>query len=169
LTERRVLVGVITGAHGIKGEVRVKTFTVEPGGLGAYGPLTTNGGTRLEVSGLRPGKSGEAIVRFAGVADRNAAEALRGAELYILREALPEPEEGEFYLADLVGLRAEDPQGVVLGLVRALHNFGASDVVEIEFTGGGTEFIPFTDANVPLVDVAADRMVVVPPRDDEAG
>jgi 16S rRNA processing protein RimM len=164
LTQRRVLVGVVIGAHGIKGEVRVKTFTVQPAGLGSYGPLLTNDGGHLELQSIRPGKSGEAIVRFGGIPDRNGAEALRGAQLHVPRAALPEPEPGEFYHADLIGLRAEDEKGVVLGTVHAMHNFGAGDVVEIELSGGGTEFIPFTDGNVPSVDVAAGRIIVVPPR-----
>jgi len=167
LTERRVLVGAVAGAHGIKGEVRVKTFTVDPASLGAYGPLATENGSRLQIAALRPGRNGESIVRFDGVSDRNAAEALRGAQLYVSRAALPEPEAGEFYYADLIGLRAEDAKGAVLGTVRALHNFGAGDVIEIEFTGGETEFIPFTDANVPLVDLVAGRIVIVPPQYDE--
>ena len=159
--------GVVTGAHGIKGEVKVKAFTVAPDGLGAYGPLFTEDGTRLEVDGIRAGRSGEIVVRFSGVTDRNAAEALRSTQLYVPRSALPEPELGEFYHADLIGLRAEDPLGVPLGTVRALHNFGAGDVVEIEFPDGRTEFIPLTDATVPLVDVAGGRMVLIPLRYDE--
>ena len=145
----------------------MKTFTVEPGALSAYGPLTTDAGTRLQVAAFRPGRNGESIVRFNGIADRNAADALRGAQLYVPRASLPPPEAGEFYHADLIGLRAEDEKGALLGTVRALHNFGAGDVVEIEFANGETEFIPFTDANVPIIEIAAGRMVVVPPRYDE--
>ena len=145
----------------------MKTFTVEPGALSAYGPLTTDAGTRLQVAAFRPGRNGESIVRFNGIADRNAADALRGAQLYVPRASLPPPEAGEFYHADLIGLRAEDEKGALLGTVRALHNFGAGDVVEIEFANGATEFIPFTDANGPIIEIAAGRMVVVPPRYDE--
>jgi 16S rRNA processing protein RimM len=155
--------GVVVAAHGIKGEVKVKTFTESPEGLVAYGPLTTETGRALEVSALRPVKAGEAVVRFAGISDRNAAERLKGQSLYVPRSALPQPEEGEFYLTDLVGLRAEDPAGKALGSVKAVHNFGAGDVLEIEFAGGATEFVAFTDANVPTVDIAGGRVVIVRP------
>jgi 16S rRNA processing protein RimM len=162
--------GVVVAAHGIKGEVKVKTFTENPERLGAYGPLTTEAGRVLEVAALRPGKAGEAVVRFDGIADRNAAERLKGQSLFVPRSALPPPEEGEFYLADLIGLRAEDSTGKALGTVKSVHNFGAGDVLEIEFTGGATEFVAFTDANVPDVDIAGGRVVIVPPsyaEDDE--
>jgi len=155
---------VITGAHGIKGEVKVKTFTQSPEGLGAYGPLLTEDGRRFQIAALRPGKGEEAIVRFAGVSDRNAAETLKGEHLYVPRAALPPPEPGEFYHADLIGLRAEDASGNALGTVRAVHNFGAGDVIEIEFPDRKTEFIPFTDDSVPVVDTANGRIVIVPPR-----
>jgi 16S rRNA processing protein RimM len=163
LIEPRVLLGVVVAAHGIKGEVKVKTFTESPDGLTAYGPLTTEAGRVLEVAALRIAKADEAVVRFAGVADRNAAEALKGQSLYVPRSVLPEAGEREFYLADLIGLRAEDPLGHPLGTVKAVHNFGAGDVLEIEFSNGKTEFVAFTDANVPTVDLASGRVVIVPP------
>ena len=106
-------------------------------------------------------------MRFAGIADRNGAERLKGERLYVPRAALPEPESGEFYHADLIGLRAEDASGKPLGSVRGVYNFGAGDVIEIEFAGGGTEFLAFTDANVPVVDVAAGRIVIEWPHDAE--
>lgn len=155
---------MVTAAHGLKGEVKVKTFTSSPESLGAYGPLTTEDGRRLEIAGLRAVKADEMIVRFAGVSDRNAAETLKGQSLYVPRGALPESEEGAFYHADLIGLRAEDAAGKFLGTVRAVHNFGAGDMLEIEFAGGETEFIALTDANVPAVDIAGGRIVIEPPR-----
>ena len=103
----RVLLGAVIAAHGIKGEVKVKTFTEAPENLDAYGALTTDDGRRLEVASLRPTKGDEAVARFKGIADRNAAESLKGQALYVPRDALPEPEPGEFYLADLIGLKAE--------------------------------------------------------------
>jgi len=163
LIEPRVLLGVVIAAHGIKGEVKVKTFTESPDGLSAYGPLTTEAGRSLEVVALRPGKAGEAVVRFAGISDRNAAEQLKGQSLYVPRSVLPQTSEREFYRADLIGLSAEDAAGRRLGIVKAVHNFGAGDVLEIEFAGGTTEFIAFTDANVPAVDIAGSRVVIVPP------
>ena len=157
----RVLLGAVIGAHGIKGEVRVKTFTLTPDALGAYGPLTTDDGRRLQVGALRAGKPGEAVVRFDGVADRNAAEALKGRQLFVPREALPVPEADEFYHADLIGLQVEDTSNTVLGRVRALHNFGAGDVMEIETPSGATEFVPF---NVVLNVELPTRIVIEPPR-----
>jgi 16S rRNA processing protein RimM len=164
LKEGRVLVGVIAAAHGIKGEVKVKAFTATPGGLGTYGPVQTEDGRQLEIAALRAFKPDEVIVAFAGISDRNMAESLRGQRLYVPRAVLPEPATGEFYHADLVGLRAQDGSGKAIGTVRGVHNFGAGDVLEIEFSGGAMEFIAFTDANVPVVDVAAGYIVIEPPR-----
>jgi 16S rRNA processing protein RimM len=167
LTEKRVLLGVIARAHGVKGEVRVKCFTEEPQSVGAYGALTTEDGRRLEIAELRVIKGGEVILRFACVSDRSTAESLKGRGIYVYRSALPTPASGEFYHADLAGLRAEDAAGALIGTIRAVHNFGAGDVIEVEFSDGGTEFVAFTDANVPVIDVAGGRLVIVPPRDDD--
>jgi 16S rRNA processing protein RimM len=155
---------VVVSAHGIKGEVKVKTFTERPDRLAAYGPVLTEDGRRFEIAALRATKADEAVVRFADVADRNAAESLKGQRLYVPRAALPELEAGAFYLADLIGLKAEDTSGNALGTVSAVHNFGAGDILEIEFLDGETEFIAFTDANVPAVDVGSGRIVVELPR-----
>jgi 16S rRNA processing protein RimM len=113
---------------------------------------------------LRAFKPDEVIVAFAGISDRNMAESLRGQRLYVPRAVLPEPATGEFYHADLVGLRAQDGSGKAIGTVRGVHNFGAGDVLEIEFSGGAMEFIAFTDANIPVVDVAGGYIVIEPPR-----
>ena len=153
-------------AHGTKGEVRVKTFTLAPDALGAYGPLTTDDGRALSIATLRTGRPGEAIVRFDGVADRNAAEALRGRQLSVPRTALPAPDADEFYHADLIGLQVEDASSVSLGRLRALHNFGAGDVMEIETPSGATEFIPFNSAVVRKVELPT-RIVIDPPRHEE--
>ena len=157
--------GAVIAAHGTKGEVRVKTFTGAPENLGAYGPLSTDDGRRLSVATLRSSKPGEAVVRFEGIADRNAAEALRGRQLSVLRTALPAPDADEFYHADLVGLQVEDSSNAPLGRVRAIHNFGAGDVMEIERPGGGTEFIPFNATVVLKVEIPT-RIVIDPPRDE---
>jgi 16S rRNA processing protein RimM len=160
LTQSRILLGVVTAAHGVKGEVKVKTFTQSPEGLRAYGPVIIEDGRQFEIAALRSSKPDEAIVRFAAIVDRNAAESLKGQRLYVPRAALPAPEAGEFYHADLIGLRAEAPSGNPLGTVRGVHNFGAGDVIEIEFADGTTEFIAFSDANVPAVDIAEGRIVI---------
>ena len=158
--------GAVIAAHGTKGEVRVKTFTLAPDNLAAYGPLSTDDGRSLSVASLRTGKPGEAIVRFDGVGDRNAAEALRGCQLSVPRTALPAPDADEFYHADLVGLEVEDSASVSLGRIRALHNFGAGDVMEVETPAGATEFIPFNSDIVLKVEIPT-RIVIAPPRYEE--
>ena len=164
----RVLLAAVIGAHGIKGEVKLKTFTQDPAKLDAYGVLTTEDGRELALARFRPTTGDEAIAQFAGIATRNAAERLKGQGLYVARAALPEPEAGEFYHADLIGLAAEDADGAALGSVAAIHNFGAGDVLEVKFADGGSEFVPFTDACVPVVDIANRRVVVVLPGGESA-
>ena len=163
----RVLLGVVTGAHGIKGEVKVRTFTTGPEALNAYGPVATEDGRALQIASLRPAKDNEVIVTFAGVGDRNGAEALKGQRLYVPRAALPEPGKDEFYFADLIGLAAEDENGAALGRVKDVHNFGAGDVLEIEDAAGDARFIPFSADTVRTVDVTNKRMIVRLPKDDE--
>jgi 16S rRNA processing protein RimM len=120
-------------------------------------------GAPLEVVGLRPAKDG-LIARFAGVSDRNAADALKGVELSVPRHRLPEPDPGEFYFADLVGLAAVRPDGAGLGKVIAVHNFGAGDIIEVELAGSlETILVPFTREAVPEIDVPARRLVIDPP------
>jgi 16S rRNA processing protein RimM len=156
-----VCVGVIAAAHGIKGEVKVKSFTQDAESIAAYGPLWDEGGTREFALTLKGAHKGALIAAISGVTDRNEAEALKGTKLYVPRSALPEPEEGEFYYADLVGLRAELADGTLLGTVVAVHNFGAGDVIEVK--GAQTLDIPFTAAVVPVVDIEGGRIVIEPP------
>ncbi len=165
---RDVLLGVVIGAQGLAGEVRVKTFTTQPEQIAAYGPLHTADGRRFTIADLRSHRGDVVIVAFEGVASRNAAESLKGVELYVARAALPQAGEDEFYHADLVGLRAEDGQGHELGEVRAVHNFGAGDVLEIARADGGNLFVSFTKETVPIIDLAERRIVVAEPPDDEA-
>lgn len=151
--ERPVQMAVIGAPHGIRGELRVKTFTGDPEALGDYGPLFAEDGRRFTVVNLRP--AGEVVVvRFGEVADRSQAEALRGTALFVDRSALPdELEEDEFYHADLIGLTVIDEQGERIGSVAAIHNFGAGDIVEVRRGAGGAVLIPFTRAAVPRVSV----------------
>ncbi|WP_309082675.1 ribosome maturation factor RimM [Chelativorans sp.] len=152
--ENPVQLGVIGAAHGLKGEVRVKAFTDDPLALGGYGPLHTADGRALTVAHIRPAKD-LVIIRFEGVNDRSAAEALNGVALFVDRSALPrELEEEEFYHADLVGLAAFDETGESLGRVVAVHNFGAGDILEIRPSSGITRMIPFTRDAVPEIDLA---------------
>ncbi len=159
---RRVTVGRIGAAHGIKGEVRVKSFTALPLDLAAYSPVETADGRRFTIQAARPaGASPDMlVVRFAGIDDRTAAEALNGLELSVPRARLPEPEADEFYHADLIGLAAVTPAGAPLGTIVAVPNYGAGDLLEIAPSAGPTVLVPFTRASVPEIDLAARRVTV---------
>ena len=163
-SRRRVCLGQILGAHGLAGEVQLRTFTDQPEDVAGYGPLQDESGTRsFEILDLRPAKKGP-VVRLKGVDDREAAEALKGVELYVERDRLPEPDKEEWYYADLIGLAAEDGQGTLLGSVVAVQNFGAGDLLEIKPAAGGpTLLVPFRRATVPEIDLDRGRLVVEPP------
>ena len=162
-SQQRVCVGIVTGAHGVRGAVRLKSFTAEPGDVARYGALEDESGER-HFSLRSVGKAkGVVIARIAGVADRDAAEALRGLRLYLPRAALPPPGEDEYYHADLIGLAAVLADGTRIGEVRAVHDFGAGDTLEILRSAGPPAMVPFTRAIVPVVDLAAGRLVVDPP------
>jgi 16S rRNA processing protein RimM len=149
-----VLMAVIGAAHGIKGELRVKTFTGDALALGEYGPLFARDGRRFEIADIRP-QGTVVVVRFKGVGDRSAAEALTGTELFVDRAMLPtELAEEEFYHTDLVGLAVVDTSGVAIGAVAAVLNFGAGDILEISGPGLRGVLVPFTKAAVPLVDLS---------------
>ena len=165
---RDILLGVVIGAQGLRGEVRVKTFTETPERLSAYGPLHTPDGRAFAVVKVRALKPDVAVVQFDGVDDRTAAESLKGMELHVSRDVLPAPEENEFYHADLIGLRAEDVEGRLIGEVRAIHNFGAGDVIEIVRSDGGNVFLPFTLETVPAIEPDQGRIVIAEPIDEEA-
>jgi 16S rRNA processing protein RimM len=164
---RDVLLAAVTGAQGLKGEVKAKIFTATPDALPRYGVLHTRDGRKLVITAFRPGKEGEAVIAFEGVRDRNQAEALKGAELFVDRAALPQTDEDEFYHADLIGLEAQDSESRVLGKVVAIHNFGAGDVIEIARPDGDSVLLAFTSENVPTIDIANGRIVVAVPEDDE--
>ena len=165
----RVCVARIGAAHGVRGEVKLWSFTEDPAAVAHYGPLETQDGTRcFEIEALRAAKD-HFVARIAGVSDRDAAEKLRNIELYIPRARLPKIEETDtFYHADLVGLDAVTPDGARVGTVHALHNFGAGDIIEIAPAGGGDPLmLPFNETTVPKIDVAARQIVVVPPAETE--
>ncbi len=150
-----IQMAVIGAAHGIKGELRVKTFTGDPLALGDYGPLYTKDGRAFEIVDIRPANT-VVVVRFKGVGDRNAAEALTGTELFVDRSALPDDgEDDEFYHADLVGLAVKDETGVAVGKVSAVQNFGGGDILEVTYQGRKGVLIPFTEAAVPEIDIGA--------------
>ena len=161
---RLILVGQIGGAFGVRGEVRVTAFTADPLALTAYGPLLRADGTvALTLTSTRPDKAG-VVGRAKEIATKEEADALRGLKLYIPRDKLPEPDEDEFYLTDLVGLEARDPEGVVLGTVKSVQNFGADDMLEIApATGGPTWYLPFTKDAVPDLHIADGWLLAVKP------
>jgi 16S rRNA processing protein RimM len=159
----RVLVGMIAGAHGVRGEVRIRSFTDDPAAVAAYGPLSDESGQRRFALTVIGRSKGGVIARLQGVADRTAAEALKGLRLYVPRSALPAPAADEYYRVDLIGLRVELADGTSFGRITDVQNYGAGDLLEIERPDGATELLPFADRTVPLVDVAAGRIVVDPP------
>lgn len=160
----RVCVGAITGSYGVKGEARVKSFCAEPSALGDYGPLSDDKATRsFKVTITRPVKGGFAV-RLSGVTTKEQADALKGTRLYAPRDALPALPDDEFYHADLMGLSVVDTGGADLGQIHAVMNHGAGDLLEIRQKGrSGTVLVPFTQAIVPTVDLAAGRIVLDPP------
>jgi 16S rRNA processing protein RimM len=162
----RVLIARIGAAHGIKGEVRVRAFTADPADIAAYGPLEAADGGIFQVESLRPAAGPAAdmlVVRFKGVADRDQAEALNGIELSVPRERLPPAADDEYYHADLVGLAAVTRDGAPVGVVIAVANYGAGDLLEIAPKRGETILIPFTRSVVPEIDLADGRVIVDPP------
>jgi 16S rRNA processing protein RimM len=155
-----VLIGIVTGAHGIKGEVKLKSFAAEPSGIESYGPLVTSSGEAIEIERLRPQKEGYIAV-LKGVRDRNGAAALKGCELFIPRGRLPAARPNEVYVHDIIGLSAHLKNGGALGEVVAVPNFGGGDLLEIRVEGRkDTLLVPFTDSFVPDVDIARGMIMV---------
>jgi 16S rRNA processing protein RimM len=162
----RICVAQIGGPHGIRGEVKLKSFTADPMAVKDYGPLTSeDGSASFEIEALRPAR-GHLVARFRGVSDRDAAERLVHLRLFVPRERLPPPAADEFYHVDLIGLAAVTADGTEIGTVAAVHDFGAGDILELQPRAGGpTIMVPFTEAFVPKVDLAAGRVTVVPPEE----
>jgi 16S rRNA processing protein RimM len=158
--DERILVGVVGAPHGVRGELRLKSFTAEPMTLASFPILWGSGGQRLTVAAARPLKDDMLVARFTGVADRDAAAALTNIRLFVARRDLPAPEEDEFYHADLIGLAAQTAAGEAYGQVVALQNFGAGDLLEIAPRTGDTFLVPFTKVFVPVVDVPGRRVVL---------
>ena len=161
---RLILVGQIGGGFGVRGEVRVTAFTADPLALTAYGPLLRADGTvALTLSATRPDKSG-VVGRAKEIATKEEADALRGLKLYVPRDHFPEPDEDEFYLADLLGVEVRDTAGEVMGTVKSVQNFGADDMLEIApATGGPTWYLPFTKEATPELHLADGWLLAVPP------
>ena len=161
----RLHVATIGAPHGVKGEARVKSFTSDPLAFKDYGALQDERGARsFTIAALRFVKDDMCVARFKSVDDRDAAAALTHTKLYALRANMPPVEEGEYFHADLIGLRAETGAGALIGKVIAMQNFGAGDMLEIAPAGGGeTLLLPFTNAVAPVVDIAGGRIVIEPP------
>ena len=164
VAETPIVLGVILGSHGVSGRVRVKSFTDDPTAIGDYGPVRIGDVSHeIKVTGV---SKGQLIVALGDVKDRDAADALRGAEMSIVREALgnPDADDESWYYTDLIGLKAETVEGKPFGVVEAVHDFGAGELLEISLPAGGeTVMIGFTESNVPVVDIAGGRLVVDPP------
>jgi len=159
----RVCVGQIGAAHGVRGQVRLRSFTADPQAVAGYGPFETEDGRVVAIEALRPVKD-HFVATLAGVRDRDAAARLVNIKLFVPRERLPEIDESdEFYHADLIGLLAVSPAGEKLGTVIAVHNFGAGDLIEVRLdTKDKTELVAFDEVNVPRVDLGAGRIVIQP-------
>jgi len=155
-----ICIARIGAPHGVRGAVKLWTFTEDPFAVQAYGPLVTKDGARsFEVATAREAK-GHLVATLKGIATREEAERLNGIELYVAREKLPETDDNEYYHADLIGLSAVSPAQEPIGRVVAIHNFGAGDIIEIAPPSGPTLLLPFTNAVVPTVDLAAGHVVI---------
>ena len=160
-----ICVARIGAAHGVRGAVKLWTFTEDPLAVKHYGPLATKDGTRqFEVTHAREAK-GHLVATLKGIATRDEAERLNGVELYIARDQLPEIDADEYYHADLIGLAAVTAADAPIGRVIAIHNFGAGDIIEIAPPHGSTMLLPFTNAVVPTVDLAGGRVVIELPEE----
>jgi 16S rRNA processing protein RimM len=158
-----VCVGIVTGPHGVTGAVRIKSFTARAQDVAAYGPLADESGTQHFALRLVGAAKGVVIGRLSGIEDRDRAAALRGLRLYLPRAALPPPATEEYYHADLLGLDAVLCDGTPIGRVRAVHDFGAGDMLEIARPDGAPVMVPFTRVVVPAIEIEAGRLVIAPP------
>jgi 16S rRNA processing protein RimM len=170
MKEERILVGQFGAAHGVRGEVRLKSFTQDPAAVARYGKLSDASGARsYEIASLRLLKDDLFVAKVTGITTREQAEKLTNTALYMPRKKLPAAEEDEFYHADLIGLSVKTEAGDAIGTITNVLNFGGGDILEIAPKAGGeTLLIPFTKAAAPIVDVANGFVVVVPPDEVEA-
>lgn len=161
---RLILVGQVGGGFGVRGEVRVTAFTADPLALTAYGPLLRADGTvALTLTSTRLDKNG-VVGRAKEIATKEQADGLRGLKLHVPRDRFPEPDEDEFYLADLLGVQVRDTAGAVMGTVKSVQNFGADDMLEIAPAAGGpTWYLPFTKEATPELRLADGWLLAVPP------
>ena len=164
MTQKLVLVGRVAGAFGVKGEVRVTAYTGRPEALLTYGELVQKDGSPGLTLLSGRAQKGDLVARAKEVATKEEADALRGLLLHVPREALPEPDEDEYYLTDLIGMAAVTPEGQTLGRIKAVQDFGAGDILEIDpGRGAATWYLPFTRECAPEVDLAGGKVTVVRP------
>jgi 16S rRNA processing protein RimM len=166
-SSRLILVGRVAGAFGVKGEVRITAYTEDPVALARYRDLRREDGSPGLTLTTGRAHKGALVGRAKEIATREEAEALRGLQLYVPREALPAPDEDEFYLADLIGLGVVDAEGAELGRIKSVQNFGAGDLLEIAPLAGPTWWLPFTKEAVPEVRIADGLVVAVRPTEDD--
>ena len=162
----RIVVAQFGAAHGVRGEIRLKSFTQDPLAVRAYSPLEADDGRAFVIASARPAAGGASdmlVVRLEGVTSRDGAEALNGLELSVPRGRLPETDKDEFYHADLIGVAVATKDGRPFGTVVAVHDYGAGDLLEIAPDAGATVLVPFTRSTVPEVDVAGGRIIIDPP------
>jgi 16S rRNA processing protein RimM len=169
-----VCLGVIAQPHGVRGLVRIKPFTEDVGAVANYGEVTDRKTGRTFTISVANVVKGMVTARVEGISDRDQAAALKGTELWVPREVLPEPQDGEFYHHDMIGLMAVGEDGAGIGEVVGVENYGAGDLLELRMTEGRTVLVPFTNACVPEVDIKSGRVVVIIPpgladEDDEEG
>lgn len=161
-----ILIGRIVGVRGVQGDIRIKSFTSAPEDIGSYGPFYDASGQRSFTVTVLGASKGVVIGHIEGIENRTEAEALKGMDLYVPREALPAiEEEDSFYQVDLIGLTAEDEDGNILGSVSAVHDYGAGDILEIAREGEEDLLVPFTKEAVPEVDIGGGRIVCKPPKE----
>lgn len=166
MSDSYICIGTITSPHGVKGEVKIQPHTQYPDGLTAYGPLYDQYGSKTFEVHIKRIQNTLVIATVDGSSDRNAAEQLRGKKLYVPREALPETEEEEFYREDLVNLKVKTTDGVEVGIVKAIHNFGAGDIIEIgQKDSKKTDMLPFTLETVPTINIEEGYVVIAQPEE----
>ncbi|MGH6896470.1 MAG: ribosome maturation factor RimM [Geminicoccaceae bacterium] len=163
-----VCVAVVAGAHGLRGALKLRSFTERPEDVAAYGPVFAKDGERLFGLEVIAAARGGVLAEADGIDDRDAAEALRGTELFVPRSALPEPAPEEFYYSDLEGMEVLRPDGSHFGVVHGVDNFGAGDLIEVQADDGQRISLPFTRETVPTIDLQRRRLVVQPPGEVEA-
>jgi 16S rRNA processing protein RimM len=161
MERERVCLGLIVASKGLRGEVKVKSYTDDPQDVAAYGPVSTDYSRTLRLT-VTGSSKGVVIARVEGVEDRTQAEALKGLKLYVARSALPPPDADSLYQVDLVGLKAARTDGDVVGTVTAFHNFGAGDVMEVQADDGKSILIPFTKAAISKVDIEGRQILITP-------